>query len=106
MTTHIHNKLVRDRIPEFIQALGKSPTARAAERDEMVPFLMAKLLEEVNEYLESESAEELADIIEVIRGLAKWTDTSMDVIEKIRCTKHKERGGFEDGVFLVSVEEY
>jgi flagellar basal body-associated protein FliL len=58
----VYNKLVRDRIPEIIQASGKNACIRKADEAEYKHLLRQKLLEEINEFMESGSSEELADI--------------------------------------------
>lgn len=67
----IYNKLVRDRIPEIIEARGKKPNVRILEQEEYLHHLEAKLDEEVAEYHRDKNAEELADILEVVYALAE-----------------------------------
>ena len=76
-----HNKLVRDRIPEIIRAAGKVPQTRVVvDADERKQRLLDKLFEEMQEYKESGSIEEIADILEVLQALIvhvhgkKWED--------------------------------
>ena len=66
----IYNKLVRDRIPEVIRASGKTCEIEIVNGKEKQELLEKKLLEEVNEYLEDKNLEELADVMEVLFGLA------------------------------------
>ena len=47
-----YNKLVRDLIPEVIEADGKKCETEIVYGEEKTKFLEAKLKEEVNEYLE------------------------------------------------------
>jgi predicted house-cleaning noncanonical NTP pyrophosphatase (MazG superfamily) len=64
-------------------------------------MLNKKLLEEVNEYLESGDSEELADILEVVRGISKAKGITFDEILNIMDRKHAKRGGFDNKVFLI-----
>ena len=64
--TKIYNKLVRDRIPEIIEADGKVCTTEILPDDRYLRMLDAKLDEELAEYQESKSLEELADLLEVV----------------------------------------
>jgi len=65
-----YNKLVRDKIPEVIKATGKECDFEIAPKEERYKLLEAKLNEEVNEFLEDKNLEELADVMEVLFGLA------------------------------------
>ena len=95
-------KLVRDRIPEIINSNGKSCVWRAAKKEEVSSLLNQKLLEEVQEYIQSENAEELADIAEVIHAIAQQKQKSWADIDSIRIKKRQERGGFDKGIVLES----
>ncbi|WP_072974551.1 nucleoside triphosphate pyrophosphohydrolase [Tissierella praeacuta] len=61
MKTIEYNKLIRDRIPEIIEKAGKQAIVEKVNRDELLKLLNIKLEEELNEYKESGSIEELAD---------------------------------------------
>ena len=65
----IYNKLVRDNIPEIMISNGAEPVTRILSEEEYLNELNKKILEEVNEYLESGSIEELADVEEVLRAI-------------------------------------
>ena len=66
--------------------------------------LRKKLVEEVNEYLESGETEELADIAEVIDALAKSAGSSFQTVLSIKEAKAAKNGKFEKRLFLDSVE--
>ena len=102
-----YDKLVRDRIPEIIRETGKQPVTRTvAGQDELRQRLIDKLAEEMAEYRESGSLEEIADIMEVLQGLVeqvhgvKWED-----VRVLQGRKWEERGGFTQGIILERVEE-
>ena len=57
------------------------------------------------EYQESKSMEELADLLEVIRAVAKARGSSIDEVEAIRRDKAAKRGGFEQKILLVEVKD-
>lgn len=71
-----HNKLVRDNIPSIIQKDGKKANVRILDDKEFLNSLKIKLVEEVNEYLESDDIDEIADILEVIYSLLDFNDIS------------------------------
>ena len=97
-------KLVRDKIPEIIEAGGATPLTRILETEEYLACLEAKLDEEVQEFHESKSAEELADILEVVFALAENMGISQGQLMDIWQEKHEARGGFSDRIFLIGKE--
>lgn len=105
----IHNKLVRDEIINIIQSSGKTCRSRILDEAEYEKQLNTKLKEELEEYLKSgnseEALEELADVLEVIRALAKVHGADWDKLESIRVKKAEARGGFEKRVFLIDVDD-
>lgn len=105
----IYNKLVRDKVPQIIEAKGKKASTKILTNEEYVKELKKKCLEEVDEYMKAktdqEAKEELADIIEVLNAIAKTHGSSMEEIENIRLQKKQSRGGFQEQVFLIDVME-
>ena len=102
--TIIHNKLVRDLIPEIIQASGKTCITRTLSEEEYLAALDAKLQEELNEYQADKSMEELADLLEVMMAVAEARGHSFAEVEAIRREKAQKRGGFRERIFLETVE--
>ncbi len=98
-----HDKLVRDRIPEIVERSGREAVTEVYTEEELAGALDAKLMEEVREYQESRSPEELADILEVLHGIAFHTGLKWETVEDERKRKRDERGGFEEGIRLVEV---
>ncbi len=76
-----------------------------AGRDEHAARLRAKLVEEVGEYLAQPSIGELADILEVVHALA-YVDVgrTFAAVEQERDRKWHERGGFNRGLVMETVE--
>jgi len=100
-----YNKLVRDEIPEIIEIAGKRAEIRIADDSEYANLLKQKLLEEVDEYMQSNNPDELADIIEVVISLGALHNLSVDALMQITAGKREKRGGFEKRIILLSVEE-
>ncbi|MGH3655704.1 MAG: nucleoside triphosphate pyrophosphohydrolase [Micromonosporaceae bacterium] len=94
-------KLVRDRIPELMKADGESPQTRIAQGEEYPALLRLKLLEEVQEFLDSGDAGELVDVIEVVHALARDKGVEPEKLEQLRVAKQTDRGGFTTGTVLV-----
>ncbi|MCK4745314.1 nucleoside triphosphate pyrophosphohydrolase [Candidatus Parcubacteria bacterium] len=91
-------KLVRDKIPEIIEAKGINSISHIADNEEYESALMDKLKEEVAEFIEDPCKEEMADIMEVIYAILKQKQFSFNDIEVVRKKKTKERGAFEKKV--------
>ena len=100
------SKLVRDKIPSIIKNAGDPPTTHIAGDQEFVDALKAKLLEEVNEYIESKDPEELADILEVVHTLAKDHHLDPDQLEQLRQKKLGQKGGFDKRIILDQVKPH
>jgi predicted house-cleaning noncanonical NTP pyrophosphatase (MazG superfamily) len=99
----IYNKLVRDKIPEIIKSTGKNFDIHSAKKEELLPLLETKLNEEVSEYLGDKNLEELADVMEVLFGLANALGYSEEDLINKRNAKKEDRGGFEKGIVLEKV---
>lgn len=96
-------KLVRDYIPDQIVKNNLSVMYSFADEKDSKLYLERKLVEEVIEYLESNSPEELADILEVVFALAETKEISEKQLMKIRKSKRKKNGAFKNGVILKQV---
>lgn len=109
MTMPTYNKLIRDRIPEIIKATGKDFNITTLSDFEYKEELQSKLKEELQEYLEadgdSHSIEELADILELIHALTTVHHSSYEELEQVRIEKKEKRGGFEEKIYLIDVED-
>lgn len=105
----IYNKLVRDLIPEIIEADGKTCTTRTLPKKEWIQSIQAKLFEEAEEVKKAqtkeEQLEELADILELLHAHAHAIGATIEDIEAIRHEKKLRRGGFDEAIFLIEVSE-
>jgi predicted house-cleaning noncanonical NTP pyrophosphatase (MazG superfamily) len=104
-----YNKLVRDRIPEIIEATGKKFSTSILDEEQYIKELKKKSLEELEEYHEAETnkdaLEELADVLEIMHALASVHGSSIEEVERIRKEKAEKRGGFQEKIFLIEVED-
>ncbi len=98
-----YHKLVRDRIPEIIASGGGSCNTEILEEKAYLLQLHRKLREELEEYLQSGEAEELADLLEVMQAVAKARGISWEDVEALRERKKAARGGFEGRILLKEV---
>ena len=92
-------KLVRDRIPEIIRADGKTPIIRIMDEQEYLKELDHKLHEEVNEYREDGSIEEMADVLEVLQAVCIARGHTLQQLEEVRRKKAEVRGGFNRRIY-------
>ncbi len=99
-----YDKLVRDKIPEIISAQGRTPLFHEIGVEEYGSRLVDKLREEVEEFARDRNAEELADILEVIKALCLYHGLDPIDVEALRVKKEYERGAFEKRLVLESVE--
>lgn len=105
MATINHNKLVRDRIPEIIVASGRRCEWEILSAEEYLVRLDEKLQEELAEYQEDKSLEELADLLEVVMAVAKARWGSLEAVDAVRREKAEKRGGFEKKILLRTTEK-
>lgn len=105
MMTKVYQKLVRDRIPEIIEADGKTCVTETLSDSRYLEMLDAKLAEELAEYRESKSLAELADLLEVMRAVVQARDWTWEQLEQVRQEKAVQRGGFEKKILLKEVIE-
>jgi predicted house-cleaning noncanonical NTP pyrophosphatase (MazG superfamily) len=102
-----HNKLVRDRIPEIIQADGHRAVTRILDEESYRAALLEKLIEEAHEARQATAeqlAGELADVLEVIQAIADAHGLSWNHVLEIANRKRAERGAFENRIFLEYVD--
>jgi predicted house-cleaning noncanonical NTP pyrophosphatase (MazG superfamily) len=97
----IFNKLVRDRIPEKVKKNNEIPLTKKLNIKQFKLALIDKLFEECEEFKNDPSAEELADILEVLKSLAKAFKIHSKEIKKKQSKKLKERGGFTKQLLLI-----
>ena len=73
--------------------------------DEFYSYLDKKLDEEVSEFRHDRNLEELADIMEVVYGLAECLGHTEQELNILRSKKKEERGGFSRGIVLTDTSD-
>lgn len=102
-------KLVRDRIPEIIQASGRTCEITVLEGDAFDKALRAKLAEESREVeaatTQAELLLELADVLEVLEALTALHQIEWEAVRAKQAERRLERGGFERRIWLQATED-
>lgn len=102
----VHNKLVRDKIPDIMKNNHQEPVTRILNDSEYRVELEKKLQEEVLEYLNSNGdMEEIADILEVLFSIIEDRGSSFSKVMELRNQKFNLRGGFKNKIFLIESKE-
>ena len=101
-----YDKLIRDKIPEIIEQSGKKCIVEVMDNDTYIEYLDQKLNEELAEYQQDKSIEELADLLEVMYAVVTARGYSVEELERIRLEKAEKRGAFEKKLLLKSVSEW
>ena len=100
-----YNKLVRDKIPKLIQAEGKTCEYHIASHEEYQIKLYAKLVEELNEFIDTPNVEEAADMWEVFSTICMLHEIDFTEVARIAYLKSQKRGAFNDRIILESVQD-
>ncbi len=105
----VHNKLVRDHIPEIIEADHKQCKTHLLNNDEYIVELKKKLCEEANEVNnaldKTETMKEIADVLEVLDALRIAYNIHDEELQAIKTKKANKNGKFEKKIFLEYVLE-
>lgn len=100
-----YHKLVRDKIPAVIESTGKTCRTEILSDEDYLALLDEKLGEELAEYRESKSLEELADLLEVMEAVVTARGYTWEELLAVKAEKKAARGGFEDKILLLEVSE-
>ena len=100
-----YHKLIRDKIPEIIERTGKTCKTEILSDEHYLALLDEKLGEELAEYQESKSLEELADLLEVMEAVVVARGYSWEQLLRVKAEKKAARGGFEEKLLLLEVSE-
>ena len=101
---YYHQKLIRDKIPEKIKAVGDDYKTRILGKTEFEKELKNKLVEESKELAKAPKEEllnELADVLELTKSFASHYKIPFSKVEKFQEEKRKKRKVFKKKLFLV-----
>lgn len=98
-------KLVRDGIPKKIRENHEEVGIIKVPAEDRRRLLISKLMEEAQEVIESTNRDdlrsELADVLEVVKSLAREANFDMADIENTASLKAAKLGSFNEGIVLV-----
>lgn len=95
------NKLVRDKLVQINLDMGGEVDFKILGSDKLNQALVQKLIEEARELKNSElSAEELADLQEILDQLIRNLKVSKAEIKSIQAKKNVKNGGFKNGHYI------
>ncbi len=91
-------KLVRDNIPDIIQAEGREGEFYFAPNFEVKSRLFDKMTEELEEFGENPCLEEAADMLEVLLALVEIYDMDIEDVQRVAYKKSLTKGSFHRGL--------
>lgn len=99
-----YEKLIRDRIPEVMDAEGVAYELDTLDDDAFRRALRAKLVEEATEAAACEGPvelrKELADLLEVVEQMIATEQLDPTEVRRLQERRRAERGGFERRLWL------
>ncbi|MBA2667365.1 MAG: nucleoside triphosphate pyrophosphohydrolase [Trueperaceae bacterium] len=99
-----YGKLIRDRIPEIMDAAGVRYEIAPLDHDAFISALLAKLQEEAAEIAgaagRTERITEIADLYEALAALLSAEGIDAADVDGVRQQRREERGGFEQRLEL------
>ncbi len=101
-----YNKLIRDKMPEVAKRQGKHISYRKASTDEEYWFLLKnKLQEEVTEFGEKDTMENVADILDVVDAIIEFDKFDKKLLKVHRENRIQEYGRFSERLVLEKSDE-
>ena len=104
MTARTYNKLVRDKVPDQFKTEGVKAHIHEADDKEFETALLEKLREELLEFKNNKSIEQLADLLDVVDELIRLEHWTPEQIAAVRQERLQEKGGFTKRYILESTE--
>jgi predicted house-cleaning noncanonical NTP pyrophosphatase (MazG superfamily) len=106
----VYDKLIRDRMPEVIEAEGHFCRTEILDDAAYIHALKRKLVEEADEVLKASSPDEiiaeLADLCEVIDALLVASDIRREALEVVQEERRRSRGAFAKRLLLRHVDRF
>lgn len=97
------NKIVRDKVPEIIQASKKTCDVSYVSDKEAVEFLTKRIIQEAKDFQDGYKKEELANLYEVLDAIMNKKGWRKSEIDRLRNEKNKNKGSFKNNIILKTV---
>jgi predicted house-cleaning noncanonical NTP pyrophosphatase (MazG superfamily) len=105
-----YHKLIRDKVPQKMEAAGATFEVKKLSQKEFEKALIAKLGEEAKEVASArtkqELIEELADVTAVMDEIKKVKKISLAALRAVQKANIKKKGGFAKKLWLVWSEDH
>lgn len=111
-TRRTYNKLVRDKVPDVLQALGHDYKCYPLDANDpkYEKALRAKVVEEAEEVRDADGrdavAAELADLMTVVDALLTLHGLTADELTAAIRAKWEKRGGFAERLWMVWIDRH
>lgn len=96
-------RLVRDRIPEIIEAMGNVAIWYKLDDERFVAALLQEMIRTSQRFADTESLETLSDLLEAVDAWLQVKGLTMEEVNYAREEKKKRCGSFERRKFLERV---
>ena len=99
----LSERLVRDRIPDIIEATGNVPIWRELDTEAYDEALLAEMRRAVSRFAETESLESLSDMLEALEEWLLLKGLSEDDVSRAKEERRKRCGGYGKRRYLEHV---
>lgn len=103
MRTFHLNKLVRDKLIQYMLEQGQKPEYRTLTPEETLHQLKRKVVEEIGEVSLENAVDELADVQEALDAILKLSGQSKAELRAAQTKKRRKFGAFKKGIYISKV---
>ncbi|MCF8563490.1 nucleoside triphosphate pyrophosphohydrolase [Alicyclobacillus tolerans] len=100
-----YNRLVRDRIPEIIEAMGNAVVWKELDNEGFSRALLDTVMRASQQFSETESLETLSDLFDAVDAWLELKGLSMEEVARARAEKRKRCGTYDGRRYLEVVAD-
>lgn len=101
----VHNRLVRDRIPDILESMGNIVVWKELDDENFAKAVLEAVVRASQQFRDTESLESLADLLELVESWLELRGLTMEEVSMARKEKRKRCGTFERRRFLELVAD-